>query len=353
MTEHGHPPANRTKGSCQLRRGVVQRPARNLRGSKDAPIGRTEVLNLVTSELVFAAPLFRNPHWIAFAGDNRSVIVADTFAGTNWSFQLHVLDARNGAEVRTKKLDPKSDWVFARSPDGRTIAALPLSRDAAAKADRPGTMLFLDTLTLDTVREINGIPERQLSVAFNSDGSRIATGGEDGLLRIFKADTGAPIATISGQGMEILTIAFSPDGARIASAGLDRKVRIWDANTFEQVGSFTGHEGHIGCLDWDVTGRRLASCSGDFTVRIWEPDPIRTRVQAREARKKALTHVEPMVTGLLAELQDPSKVVERIKADASLSPLERKTALQVVLKAGLTARPAEDSSPPAHGAAPK
>ena len=307
-----------------------------LGGLKDVPIGRTEVLDLTTGELVFAAPLLRNPQWIAFAGDNRSVVVADTPADFNSAHQLHLLDARTGAVIRTRELDSKPSWVFARSPDGRTIAALPLSRGSAtAKADRPGTMLFLDTQTLETVRAIDGIPERQMSIALSPDGSRIATGGEDGLLRIFKADTGEQLATMSGQGMEILTIAFSPDGSRIASAGMDRKVRLWDAKTFEQVAAFAGHEGHIGDLDWDAKGERLLSCSGDTTVRIWEPAPIRTRVQARAARAAALVQMEPMAAKLFDELADAAKVIDRINADTKLSPLNRKTARQLVLKHGL------------------
>ncbi len=307
-----------------------------LDGLRDVPIGRTEVLDLTTGDLVFVAPLFRLPMWIAFAGDNRSVIVADVPADRWSSVQLHLLDARTGALVRTRELDPKPSWVFARSPDGRTIAALPLTRETtSAKADRPGTMLFLDTQTLETVREINGIPESQRSLAFSLDGSRIAAGGEDGLLRIFKADTGEQLAEVSGQGMEILTLAFSPDGSRIASAGMDRKVRIWDAKTFDQVGAFAGHGGHIGCLDWDADGHRLVSCSGDFTVRVWEPDPIRIRVQARAARTTAMTTITPLVERLFTQLSDSAKVVAAINADTALSPLERKTALQEVLRTSL------------------
>ncbi len=311
---------------------------KSIGGEDNRKIGRVELLDLATGELVYSTPTSRRTAWVGFASDNRSVIVADFVLSSGVECQVHTLDARTGAVVRTKVLDPKSDWIFARGPDGANIAALPLSRGSVTtKADHPGTVLFLDSQTLETVREIDGIPEGQVSMAFSPDGSRITTGGPDGVVRIFDAQTGSPLATMSGQGMEIITLAFCPDGIRLASAGLDRKVTIWNAATFEPVAAFGGHEGHIGDLCWDQTGQRLVSCSGDFTVRIWDSAPIRTRIEAGAQRAASIARVEPKVGALFTQLGNSTEVVRRINADTSLSPLDRKTALQVALRTALDA----------------
>lgn len=77
------------------------------------------------------------------------------------------------------------------------------------------------------------------------------------------------------------------------------------------------------------------SCSGDTTVRLWESEPIRTRVQARDAREAALAIVEPLVARLLEEVKYSASVVERLRRDPSLDAISRKIALQVVLATSL------------------
>ncbi|MBS0197306.1 MAG: protein kinase [Planctomycetes bacterium] len=309
------------------------------------PTGRTDIIDLATGQRVATSPSRRTPSRVTFGRDAQSVILSEYDNHSALADQLHVLDARSGAVLRTRDLDPKSHWVSVRSPDGKTIAALPTSRGAAvaSNADRPGTMLILDARTLETVREIDGIPVEQMSLAFSPDGTHIATGGADGTVRLFAIDTGKLLASTSDQGMEVLSLSFSPDGARLASAGVDRMVRIWDAATLDPLAAFAGHAGHIGCVDWDADGHRLVSCSGDFTVRVWEPDPIRTRIQAREARNTALAQVEPMVAKMFEELKDAAKVADRINSHESLTAVQRKTALQVVLKKGLEQHAAESA----------
>lgn len=326
---------------------------RRIRTIPASDAGRIEVIDLSTGRTVCSVSGMRCPHSILFSRDERRLVLIDqSFSGG--SLEMHLLDSRTGATLRTKALDPKCDWVFARSPAGDSIAALPLSQDDNQLATRPRTLLLLDSDTLDTVREIDGVPEGQLALGFSPDGRRFATGGADGVLHVFDTQTGEPLATMSGHGAEILAIAFSPDGSRLASAGLDRVIRIWDAKTYEQLAALAGHTGHISMLDWQQLppgpdhpegDMRLFSSSGDSTIRVWEPFPIRTRVEAREARGKSLARVQPVVDSLFLSLPDAERVIDRINADSSLSPLDKKTALQCVIARGITA-PLEQQAAP-------
>jgi WD40 repeat protein len=71
----------------------------------------------------------------------------------------------------------------------------------------------------------------------------------------------------------VLALAYSPDGTRLASAGDDGVVRVWDANDFHALFALRGHADAISGIAYSIDGRLLASVSFDRTVRIWDANP--------------------------------------------------------------------------------
>src|SRR5262249_42946792 len=65
-------------------------------------------------------------------------------------------------------------------------------------------------------------------VAYSPDGMHLASGGDNGVVKIWDAATGQEVRTLQGHGDLIVGLAYSPDGTRLASASWDRTVRIWD-----------------------------------------------------------------------------------------------------------------------------
>ena len=78
-------------------------------------------------------------------------------------------------------------------------------------------------------------------MAFSPDGTRLASAGDDGTVRVWDAATGQEALTLKGHTAEVSSVAFSPDGTRLASAGDDSTVKVWDAATGQEALTLKGH----------------------------------------------------------------------------------------------------------------
>src|SRR5262249_44576971 len=66
----------------------------------------------------------------------------------------------------------------------------------------------------------------------------------------------------------VLNLRFSPDGRRLATGGNDRIVRLWDMETGKEVFNFPGHHTRVSCVDFSPDGRLLASAGGTEAL-VW------------------------------------------------------------------------------------
>lgn len=64
-------------------------------------------------------------------------------------------------------------------------------------------------------------------VAFNPEGSILASSGFDGTARLWNMDTGEALATLTNQPLPLEGVDFSPDGRHVVTAGDDGNVRVY------------------------------------------------------------------------------------------------------------------------------
>ena len=107
-------------------------------------------------------------------------------------------------------------------------------------------------------------------VRFAPRGSLLASCGDDGTIRLWKAATGRPGPILRDHARVVSAIAFAPDGKTIASADWDGTVRLWDPATGRLLLSRKVDGGALTALSFAPDGKRLAVGAWDGLVRIWD-----------------------------------------------------------------------------------
>ena len=110
------------------------------------------------------------------------------------------------------------------------------------------------------------------SAAFSADGSKLATGGDDGNVRLWDAATQQEIGTPMSSGLTpVEAVAFSPDGATVAAGSGDGTVQLWDAVTQREAGTtMTAGPAAVRALAFGPGGKVLAAGDEDGDVRLWD-----------------------------------------------------------------------------------
>lgn len=189
-------------------------------------------------------------------------------------------DAASGREELTLRGHQDMVTSVAWGPDGRLTSG-----------DNFGGMRTFDSTHDQESFMLPGHAVRATSVAWNPKGTRLASGGDDGQIRIWDPARRGEMLCIKGHDETklskqfglIRTLAWSPEGTRLASGGLDGAAKVWDANSGDELLSLPTDHGSVWAVAWNRDGTRLAVGSNDGTIRLVEglgPAPKVTLFQA-------------------------------------------------------------------------
>jgi len=181
---------------------------------------------------------------------------------------VKIWDAQTGRELRTLSGHAGRVNDVALSPDGKRLASGSGTYDETKRANVSGELIVWDAETGEKLFPPKELTGAVLSLAYSPDGTRLASGSEDGKVKLWNAQTGEEIPSIqgpAGAGNEIspgvMSVAFSPDGKRLASATFGGSMKVWDAESGKEL----LRKNAYGKLAFSPDGKRLAS-----EMAVWD-----------------------------------------------------------------------------------
>ncbi|QRV76578.1 small nucleolar ribonucleoprotein complex subunit (Pwp2) [Ceratobasidium sp. AG-Ba] len=194
-----------------------------------------------------------------------------------------------------------------------SVAINPSGEWLAFGATKLGQLLVWEWQSESYVLKQQGHYFDMNTLSFSQDGQTIATGGDDGKVKVWNTRSGFCFVTFTEHTSAVSTVEFAKQGQVLFTASLDGTVRaydlvryrnfrtftspspvqfsslavdesgevvaagsldsfevfMWSVQTGKLLDVLTGHEGPVSALAFSPTGSQLASASWDKSIRVW------------------------------------------------------------------------------------
>ena len=187
-----------------------------------------------------------------------------------------------------------TDLAVAFSPCGEVLAHVEERPDPKNKEISLSSIHLLEGHPLKPVRSLDGHDAEVVQVAFSLDGKTLVSASHDQTLRVWDEATGNTRATFHDDGV-VQAVAAAPDGTRFASGGEDGVVKIWAMKQPEPRVLGSGRGG----VAFSPDGLQVAVTRG--STAVLDAQTGKELASTRQARAGLSTGLEPSrpLSGLL------------------------------------------------------
>jgi WD40 repeat protein len=219
-----------------------------------------KIMDSHTGQILLALPDPDNQgRGLAFSPDGTRLVTSGS------DNVAHVWDLLTGKELLALKGASAPVDRVIYSPDGTRIATMDRNHEARLWDAVSGQKLFSMHTYDGDIQE-----SQNVGVAFNPDGSRLATAGQR-FVKIWNTFTGREVLTLPVEaGLLGYTVSFSPDGKHLAVGFRSAPPSVWDVATGQKLFDMYGHTGSVRHIAYSPDGTRIATASTDGTTRLWD-----------------------------------------------------------------------------------
>jgi WD40 repeat protein/DNA-binding Lrp family transcriptional regulator len=192
----------------------------------------------------------------------RLLATANDGATVAWCGNEHrvvLWDAKAGKQIQEFRPQGNTISQLLFSPDGETLIV----------AGSAGVHLF--ALQQESAsRDLSGHSGSVFAAAVSPDGRMVATGGRDGVVRLWEIASGKERRAMYGDTASVGAAAFSADGTVLATGSNNGFIRLWDVASGQRLHSFDGHRGAVIAVAFAQRDSALITASVDGTALVWD-----------------------------------------------------------------------------------
>ncbi|MFL9455235.1 MULTISPECIES: WD40 domain-containing protein [Nostocales] len=203
---------------------------------------------------------------VAFSSDGELLATCDV------NCEVRLWEIKDVQIRYIASLQGHTNWVHS-------VAFSPVSSSKPegmiASGSEDGTVRIWDISKGECIQVLQGHTRRVWSVAFSPNptdsplGGIVASGGDDCTIKLWDITAGKCLKTLHEHTEGVSSVAFHPRGHLLASGSGDGTIRFWDVAGGQCLKILEGHEGGVSSVAFSPDGSLLATGSEDRTVRLW------------------------------------------------------------------------------------
>ncbi|KXS18604.1 WD40 repeat-like protein [Gonapodya prolifera JEL478] len=177
----------------------------------------------------------------------------------------------NGEEEQENIKDDSVAGFLGHNGSVFCVALSPTDQTLAVSGGEDDKAYVWRTNTGQPSFELSGHTDSVIAAAFSNDGKYVATGGMDGLVKVWSTSDGKLVQNLQGPS-EVTWNQWHPRGPVILAGTSDGSLWMWNAPTGSCMSVFTGgHAAPVSCGMFTPDGKAIVSGSEDGSFVTWDP----------------------------------------------------------------------------------